>query len=104
MQALKTLESFVKDYPVAFAQIGPSFWGDGMYPPDDAVYYPLYTKCCELDLPLSCNTGLPGPPIPGEVQNPMYLDRVCVRFPEPSIPSRTISFPRAGIELGVSLA
>ena len=28
------------------------------------------------------NTGLPGPPIPGEVQNPIHLDRVCVRFPE----------------------
>ena len=53
-----------------------------MYPPSDAVYYPLYTKCCELDLPLFLNTGLPGPPIPGEVQNPIHLDRVCVRFPE----------------------
>ena len=62
--------------------IGPSFWGDGMYPPGDAVYFPLYTKCCELDLPLCMNTGLPGPPIPGEVQNPIHLDRVCVRFPE----------------------
>ena len=82
MPALKLIESFVRDYPVAFAQVGPSFWGDGMYPPDNAVYYPLYTKCCELDLPLALNTGLPGPPIPGEVQNPMYLDRVCVRFPE----------------------
>ena len=61
---------------------GPSFWGDGMYPPSDAVYYPLYTKCAELDLPLCINTGLPGPPIPGEVQNPIHLDRVCVRFPE----------------------
>ena len=61
---------------------GPSFWGDGMYPPSDAVYYPLYTKCCELDLPLCLNTGIPGPPIPGEVQNPIHLDRVCVRFPE----------------------
>ena len=27
---------------------GPSFWGDGKYPPSDAVYYPLYTKCAEL--------------------------------------------------------
>ena len=52
------------------------------YPPSDAVYYPLYTKCAELDLPLCLNTGLPGPPIPGEVQNPIHLDRVCVRFPE----------------------
>jgi predicted TIM-barrel fold metal-dependent hydrolase len=67
---------------VAYTVVGPSFWGDGMYAPGDAVYYPLYTKCCELDLPLFMNTGLPGPPIPGEVQNPIHLDRVCVRFPE----------------------
>src|SRR6476661_1933026 len=74
--------SFVADHQVAYTVVGPSFWGDGMYPPSDAVYYPLYTKCCELDLPLCMNTGLPGPPIPGEVQNPIHLDRVCVRFPE----------------------
>jgi uncharacterized protein len=82
MKALAALESFARDRPVAFAVVGPSFWGDGMYPPTDAVYYPLYVKCCELDLPLCMNTGIPGPPIPGEVQNPIHLDRVCVRFPE----------------------
>ena len=70
------------DLPVAYTVVGPSFWGDGMYPPSDAVYYPLYAKCAELELPLCINTGLPGPPIPGEVQNPIHLDRVCVRFPE----------------------
>ena len=67
MKALRGLESFVRDNPVAYTVVGPSFWGDAMYPPGDAVYYPLYTKCCELDLPLCMNTGLPGPPIPGEV-------------------------------------
>ena len=82
MKTVRALESFVRDHPVAYATVGPSFWGDGMYPPSDAVYYPLYTKCCELDLPLCMNTGIPGPPIPGEVQNPIHLDRVCVRFPE----------------------
>jgi uncharacterized protein len=82
MKTVTALESFVRNYPVAYAVVGPSFWGDGMYPPSDAVYYPLYTKCCELDLPLCVNTGIPGPPIPGEVQHPMHLDRVCVRFPE----------------------
>jgi predicted TIM-barrel fold metal-dependent hydrolase len=82
MRTLRELEAFVRDNPVAYAVVGPSFWGDGMYPPSDAVYYPLYTKCCELDLPLCLNTGIPGPPIPGEAQNPMHLDRVCVRFPE----------------------
>ena len=47
---------------------------------------PSTTRCTpsapRLDLPLCINTGLPGPPIPGEVQNPIHLDRVCVRFPE----------------------
>lgn len=82
MENIRNLTSFVADHPVAYTVVGPSFWGDGLYPPSDAVYYPLYTKCCELDLPLFLNTGLPGPPIPGEVQNPIHLDRVCVRFPE----------------------
>ncbi len=82
MPTLRELESYVSNLPVAFAQVGPSFWGQGMYPPSDAVYYPLYVKCCELELPLAINTGLPGPPIPGEVQDPIHLDRVCVRFPE----------------------
>jgi predicted TIM-barrel fold metal-dependent hydrolase len=82
MKTVRSLESFVRDHPVAYATVGPSFWGDGMYPPTDAVYFPLYTKCCELDLPLCMNAGIPGPPLPGEVQNPIHLDRVCVRFPE----------------------
>jgi uncharacterized protein len=82
MKAVRALSSFVADHPVAYAVVGPSFWGDGMYPPGDAVYYPLYTKCCELDLPPCMNTGIPGPPIPADVQNPIHLDRVCIRFPE----------------------
>ena len=61
---------------------GAQLLGRRQYPPSDAVYYPLYTKCAEIGLPLCINTGLPGPPIPGEVQNPIHLDRVCVRFPE----------------------
>jgi uncharacterized protein len=82
VQPLRELTAIVKNEPVAYASVGPSFWGDGQYPPSDAVYYPLYAKCAELELPLCVNTGLPGPPIPGEVQNPIHLDRVCVRFPE----------------------
>jgi predicted TIM-barrel fold metal-dependent hydrolase len=82
MKTVRALEEAARNHPIAYATVGPSFWGDGMYPPTDAVYFPLYTKCCELDLPLCMNAGIPGPPLPGEVQNPIYLDRVCVRFPE----------------------
>ncbi|CAJ1503223.1 amidohydrolase family protein [[Mycobacterium] kokjensenii] len=80
--ALRELSAIAAELPVVYAVVGPSFWGDGQYPPSDAVYYPLYAKCAELDLPLCVNTGIPGPPIPGEVQHPIHLDRVCVRFPE----------------------
>ncbi len=82
MANLQRLTSAVQNLPVAYTVVGPSFWGDGMYPPSDAVYYPLYTKCCELDLALCLNTGIPGPPLPADAQNPIHLDRVCVRFPE----------------------
>ena len=80
--SLRELAAVAADLPLAYTVVGPSFWGDGQYPPSDAVYYPLYTKCAEMELPLCVNTGIPGPPIPGEVQNPIHLDRVCVRFPE----------------------
>lgn len=82
MPMLADLEAFIRNHPVAYATVGPSFWGDGMYPPTDPVYYPLYTKCAEWELPLCMNAGIPGPPIPAEPQNPIHIDRVCQRFPE----------------------
>ena len=82
MPTVRALQSLVEDFPVTYAISAPSFWGDGMYPADHAVYFPLYTKACELDLPICINTGLPGPPLPGEAQHPLHLDRVCIRFPE----------------------
>jgi predicted TIM-barrel fold metal-dependent hydrolase len=82
MKTVRSLESYVASNPVAYATVGPSFWGDGMYPPTDAVYFPLYVKCCELELPLCMNAGIPGPPLPAEPQNPIHLDRVLYRFPE----------------------
>jgi predicted TIM-barrel fold metal-dependent hydrolase len=82
MPSLWRLEQFVRDHPVARVLVAPSFWGDGRYPPGDAIYYPLYAKCVELDLPLAVNTGIPGPPLPAQAQHPIHLDRVCLRFPE----------------------
>ncbi|MCQ3810677.1 MAG: amidohydrolase family protein [Acidimicrobiia bacterium] len=79
MPVLWKLEDMVKQYPVALARVVP-FGVD--VPPSDPVYYPLYAKCTELDLPLSINTGIPGPPMPGEGQDPMLLDRICLRFPD----------------------
>jgi predicted TIM-barrel fold metal-dependent hydrolase len=82
MDELWALEDLLADHPVVMARVVPF---DFDLPPSDAVYYPLYAKCVELDLPLSLNTGLPGPPVPGECQDPIHLDRVCHRFPDLTI-------------------
>jgi predicted TIM-barrel fold metal-dependent hydrolase len=79
MHAIRALEQLVRDEPVVLARITP-FMID--LPPNDKVYYPVYSKCIELDLPIAINTGIPGPPMPGKCQDPMYLDEVCVFFPE----------------------
>jgi len=79
MDEVWQLEKLVADHPVVMARVVP-FAIDK--PPTDPMYYPLYVKCIELDLPISINTGLPGPPMPGDCQNPMHLDRICYQFPE----------------------
>jgi predicted TIM-barrel fold metal-dependent hydrolase len=79
MKGLWELEALARNHPTACAKVVP-FGFD--IPPSDALYYPLYAKCIELDLPLTINTGLPGPPMPGECQDPIHLDRVCQRFPD----------------------
>lgn len=79
MAALQELEALKRDHPVVLARVTPFMIN---LPPDDRVYYPLYAKCIELDIPVSVNTGIPGPPAPGKCQDPMYLDEVCLFFPE----------------------
>jgi predicted TIM-barrel fold metal-dependent hydrolase len=79
MPALRELEAVRRNHPVVLARAVPFMIN---LPPDDRAYYPLYAKCIELDLPVSVNTGIPGPPAPGRCQDPMYLDEVCLFFPE----------------------
>jgi predicted TIM-barrel fold metal-dependent hydrolase len=79
MKTLRALERFRAEHGAVLARITP-FMLD--IPPNDAIYYPVYAKCIELDLPITINTGIPGPPAPGACQHPMHLDRVCLHFPE----------------------
>lgn len=51
-------------------------------PINDRLMYPIYTKCCELDLPLIINAGVPGPRTPMHCQHVELVDEVCFDFPE----------------------
>jgi len=79
MKAMWGLEDIAKQYPVAMARIAPFERGVA---PDDRIFYPFYAKCVEMDLPVGINTGICGPPMPSECQNPMHLDYVCYHFPQ----------------------
>jgi predicted TIM-barrel fold metal-dependent hydrolase len=77
--ALRELASYARSEPVVLACVTPFTVG---LPPSDAVYFPLYAKCIDLGLPLALTTGIPGPPAPATVQDPLALDDVCLAFPE----------------------
>ena len=80
MRAVRELEALVRNEPVVLARITPFMVGG--LAPNENCYYPVYAKCVELDLPIAVNTGLPGPPVPGRCQDPLFLDEVCYHFPE----------------------
>lgn len=51
-------------------------------PISDARYYPIYSVCVELDVPICPTIGVPGPRVPMECQRVHHVDRVCYDFPE----------------------
>ncbi len=102
--------SFVKDFPdifLGFMGVDPHKGMDGIYEltrqiteegmhgaaidpylakifVNDAKYYPVYSKCCELGIPVVVSTG-PGTLVPGAVMEhaaPRYIDYVARDFPE----------------------
>ena len=80
MPELRKLESLVRDHPQVKACVVTGFRIQRPY--NDKIYWPLYAKCCDLDIAFVCYVGLPGPRVPGELQNPMYLDEILWFFPE----------------------
>lgn len=51
-------------------------------PINDKLWYPIYAKCVELDLPVFVATGVPGPRVKMMAQYVGHLDEVCYDFPE----------------------
>jgi predicted TIM-barrel fold metal-dependent hydrolase len=51
-------------------------------PINDKRFYPVYAKCVELDIPIFCCVGVPGPRIPMACQHVELIDEVMWFFPE----------------------
>lgn len=83
MRAVRELEHAVRDLGYIGAH-GYPHWFE--LAPDHARWYPIYAKCCELDVPIQLQIGqsmvyAADYPI-RSVARPITLDGVCCDFPE----------------------
>lgn len=78
------IEHMVNDLGIRAIRLEPYMYGDGMtgLPPNDKHYWPVYTKCSELGVPVCIQVGHTGPLLPSEAGRPIYLDEVALSFPD----------------------
>lgn len=84
MAAVRELTRAVNDLGLKGASIDPYL---AQIYVNDAKYYPIYSKCCELDIPIVMTTG-PATLVPNAVIDhvaPRYIDFVARDFPELTI-------------------
>ncbi len=81
MEAVRAIVRAKEEHGIRAVTTFPS----GLHPPvpiNHRLWYPIYAKCIELDLPIFIPVGVPGPRIPMMPQYVGHLDEVCYDFPE----------------------
>lgn len=80
MRAVRELEVAVKELGFKGVNIGPY---EQKLRANDKKYYPVYTKCIELDIPVLLHTSINfSNELLLDFGNPMYIDEVAVDLPE----------------------
>jgi len=85
--AVKELEYAIKELKLTGLKLHPQVQG---FEPNDPAYFPLYSKCVELGVPITFHTGSTywgaglagGGGVKLNFSNPMLLDDVAADFPE----------------------
>jgi predicted TIM-barrel fold metal-dependent hydrolase len=83
-EGMAGIEKIVKAYET-FGIKAVTMFPAGCFPQvaiNDKKMYPIYAKCCELDIPVFCCAGVPGPRLRMEVQHVELIDEVMYDFPE----------------------
>jgi uncharacterized protein len=100
VEAVRELERAVKELGFKALRVVPWLW---KLPPNDKLYYPLYVKCIELDIPFCTQVGHTGPLMPSETGRPVpYLDEVALTFPELKIVGGHIGHPWTDEMIGLA--
>jgi hypothetical protein len=90
-EAVQELRHCIRELGFRGVRVIPWLWD---LPPDDRLYYPLYSECVELGVPFCIQVGHTGPLRSSEPGRPIpYLDRVALDFPELTIVAGHIGFP-----------
>jgi uncharacterized protein len=80
MRAVRELERLVKEDGISGLAVSALY---DMVPASDRRYYPLYTKCVELDIPIRIYTAMTyANDRPYELGHPRHIDQVAIDFPE----------------------
>jgi uncharacterized protein len=91
VEAVRELDRAVRELGFKALRVIPWLWNR---PPNDKLYYPLYVKCVELDIPFCTQVGHTGPLMPSEPGRPIpYLDEVALTFRELKILGGHIGYP-----------
>jgi uncharacterized protein len=89
--AVLELRRCVRQLGFKAVRVLPWLWG---LPPTHALFYPLYSECCELGVPFCTQVGHTGPLQPSEFGRPIpYIDQVAIDFPELVIVCGHIGYP-----------
>ena len=102
MDAVYQLEDLVKNHGFCGAAIDPMY---AQIRSNHERYYPIYAKCCELDLPVIITTGL-SPSSPGVTMDsaaPIYIDAVARDFPMLKIILSHGGYPWVGETIGLAI-
>lgn len=100
VEAVRELDRAVNQLGFKALRVIPWLW---KLPPNDKLYFPLYVKCIELDIPFCTQVGHTGPLMPSETGRPVpYLDEVALFFPELKIVAGHIGHPWTDEMIGVA--
>ncbi|MEM7182176.1 MAG: amidohydrolase family protein [Spirochaetota bacterium] len=99
--AVAELERAVKDLGMKALRIVPWLWN---LAPNHKLYYPLFVKCIELDIPFCTQIGHTGPLMPSETGRLIpYLDEVMLTFPDLKVVGGHMGFPWTQETIGMMM-
>ena len=81
MESLRRMEELKAEHDIVSVSCFPS----GTFPQvavNDKKMYPIYSKCVELDIPITINGGIVGPRMPSWPQHVEHFDEVLYDFPD----------------------